>query len=140
MHRLVLDTNVVVSALLSPKGPPAAILEGVLEGRWRLLLSPDIFREYKEVLTRPELGFEARNVRLALSRLSSAACWVHPSLVVTACADPDDDILLTCAVDGAASHLVTGNLRHFPRGPFRGIQVLSPRSFLEEHGSHGESA
>lgn len=131
MARVVLDTNILVSALLSPGGPPFAVLGGILERRWELLASPEILEEYASVLGRDKFRLSAQEVAEALARLKSCAVAVFPSERVRACADPDDDKFLSAALAGAATHLVTGNLRHFPKGSYAGVLILSPRQFLD---------
>lgn len=130
MHRIVLDTNVLVSALLTPQGPPARVFEGSLEGRWETVVTPEILEEYAIVLRRPHLGLSAPDAREALASLQRVTVAVFPQEPVRACSDPDDDKFLSCALAGAATHLVTGNLRDFPKGSFSGTLIVSPAEFL----------
>ena len=133
MHRIVLDTNVLVSALLNPHGVPADIFEGILEGRWALLASQDILGEYEGVLSRAKFGLPAAVVEEAFRRLRQAAILIQPWESIQACADLADDKFLACALCGKAKHLITGNIRHFPKGSFMGIRILSPADFLRGH-------
>ncbi|MEK7744404.1 MAG: putative toxin-antitoxin system toxin component, PIN family [Elusimicrobiota bacterium] len=130
MHRIVLDTNVLVSALLNPHGAPAEISEGLLEGRWALLAAPDIFSEYEGVLSRAKFGLPTGVVKETFRRLRRAAILIRPWESIQACVDPADDKFLACALCGKAKHLVTGNIRHFPKGSFMGIRILAPADFL----------
>lgn len=130
MARVVLDTNVLVSALLNPGGTPSLVLEGILERRWEALASPEMLAEYYSVLGRDKFGFSTAGVAEFMARLKACVIPVFPAERIRACADPDDDKFLSAALAGAATHLVTGNLRHFPKGSFAGVMILSPRQFL----------
>lgn len=130
MLRAVLDTNVIVSAALNPRGVPFQVQSGFFDGRWQLLASQDILDEYESVLLRPRLRLPPAVVKDALARLRHAAILVFPASGIRACADPDDDKFLSCALAGAATHVVTGNLRHFPKGGYQGVRIVSPAEFL----------
>ncbi len=94
MLRAVLDTNVIISAALTPNGVPFRVQNGFMEGRWQLLASPEILEEYEAVLLRPKLGLSPGTVRAALAGLRQAAILVFPPDPIHACADPDDDKFL----------------------------------------------
>lgn len=130
MLRAVLDTNVIVSAALSPAGTPFRVQSAFLEGRWQLVASPEILEEYEAVLSRPKFRLSRGAVREALARLREAADLAFPVEPVQACSDPTDDKFLACCLAGGAGHLVTGNLRHFPRGAYQGVKIVSPAEFL----------
>ncbi len=82
LFRLVLDTNVLVSALVNLHGTPAKIIDGFLEGRWELLVSPEILEEYEVVLVRRKFAPIYRSVREAVMRLKQAAFVVFPGEMV----------------------------------------------------------
>ena len=124
--RIVLDTNVVVSAMLNPNGPPAAILRGVLDGQLRLLVDNRIVFEYSDVLNRPKFRLEPHDVQTFLDFVEHEAEYVTAPPVEAPFDDPDDRPFYDVALSGAANHLVTGNSRHFPDHPV----VSSPRHFL----------
>ena len=132
MLRFVLDTNVFVSALLSPYANPAQILDGFLEGRWELLVSPEILQEYETVLVRRKFVPIHRSVREAIIRLKQTAFFVFPGEMVRACSDPADDKFLACSIAGKATHLVTGNKKHFPKSSFMGVLIVSPTDLITE--------
>jgi putative PIN family toxin of toxin-antitoxin system len=129
--RIVLDTNVLVSGLLSAAGPPAWIVEAVLTGDLELALNMAIRQEYQEVLGRPEFHFPATRVEVVLSVVDRFGLWVAaiPPWPV-ALPDPDDEPFLGVAA-ATASTLVTGNLRHFPARSRRGVAVLTLRELVE---------
>jgi putative PIN family toxin of toxin-antitoxin system len=128
--RIVLDTNVLVSGLLSELGAPGQILDLLLAGDLLLLHDPRILAEYREVVARPELGIAAGQAAEILAFLEqngesiSALPWPH------ALPDPDDEPFLAVARAGHATGLVTGNLRHFPAALRGGVRVWSPRELI----------
>ena len=130
MIRVVLDTNILVSALLSPQGPPAQVFViAILEPDIQLCVSGDIFAEYEEVIRRPRLHRSESEIAAALRSIRQIAFWVKPTESVHACSDPDDNIFLECAQAAAAHYLITGNTRHFPAA-WAGTQVVAARQFL----------
>jgi uncharacterized protein len=128
--RVVLDTNVIVSALLKPDGPPAQIVLLVLSGNLQLCVSGTIYAEYEEVLRRPRFQFTDRTITGILGAIRDNGFWVRPEERATACSDPDDNIFLECAQATAAHYLVTGNLRHFPVS-WAETRIVTPRSLLD---------
>lgn len=130
--RVVLDTNVVVSGVLSPHGPPGRILDLVLAGDLTLLHDDRILAEYREVLLRPKFGFRAADVAALLDTFLHEAVSIRARLLDHPLPDPDDLPFLEIAVAGSADALVTGNLRHFPDDAVpSGLDVVSPRAFLD---------
>ena len=129
--RIVLDTNVLVSALLSPNGAPAAVLQLVLAGRVVLIFDARILSEYRQVLYRAKFGFDTHLVAELLAFLESEGELVASVPLPLALPDPDDAMFLEVAAAGGANHVVTGNPRHFPTRKRRGVSVVSPRNFLE---------
>ena len=132
MFKVVYDTNVVVSGLLSSRGIPALLLDLVSNKRVSLVLSSDIFDEYVDVLRRPKFNLPKRQRDSVLRRLRNLADWVEPNQQISVAKDPDDNIILECAVAGQVDYLVTGNLRHFPKS-IRQIPIVSPRQFLDNY-------
>lgn len=127
--RVVLDTNVVVSALLRSGGLPEAVLTVALDRIAQLCISEPVLKEYQEVLSRPKLGIARKRVETALKRIREVSLWVAPSTPVAACIDPDDDIFVECAVAAEADYLVTGNSAHFPE-VWGNTQIVTPREFI----------
>jgi putative PIN family toxin of toxin-antitoxin system len=130
MVRVVLDTNIVVSAMLRSAGFPEAALSMAMRGIVRLCISEPVLAEYQEVLNRPKFRIDSRKVATALARIREAGVMVSPSIRVKACIDPDDNIFLECAESGEANYLVTGNTAHFP-DVWKKTKVVTPREFLE---------
>jgi uncharacterized protein len=131
MIRVVLDTNILISALLSPIGPPAQTFLAVLrEPDMQLCVSGEIFAEYEEVLRRPRFNRTEREIEATLRTIRERGHWVRPTERVRTCVDPDDDVFVECAQAAGAQYLVTGNARHFPAA-WGGTQIVTPRQFLE---------
>lgn len=128
--RLVLDTNVLVSALLTPAGPPSRVLELILTQRAQALVDERILAESREVLGRQKLKLDPSKVTIALDFFDTYAEKVSAAaLDLLDLPDPDDLPFLEVSVGGRADALVTGNARHFP--DTRGVLLLSPRQLLE---------
>lgn len=128
--KVVLDTNVLVSALLTPHGPTARVLDAVLAGRLLLLFDDRILREYSEVLHRERFGFTPEDVRALLEFIRSEGQEVSAPPLGIVLPDPDDLMFVEVAVAGKADAIVTSNRRHFPEGSYGGIPVLSPAEML----------
>jgi putative PIN family toxin of toxin-antitoxin system len=133
--RLVIDTNVVVSAVLKPEGLQRTVflLATTKPARW--YVSEPIMEEYAAVLARPELKIR-RNLRLQVVQLiKNHTYFVTPSRLPQLTTDPDDNIFLECADAARADYLVTGNQRHFPRF-WKKTKVIDSREFLDIVAPH----
>lgn len=129
--RIVLDTNVLVSGLISLNGPPADILR-LLEARPIVsCFNEVILNEYRAVLARPRFGLPADSVTRLLQRFEAVGELVVAEPVSGEFPDPKDAPFLEVALAGHADFLVTGNLRHFPARLRQGLAVVSPREFIE---------
>ena len=131
--RCVLDTNIFVSALLSPGSKPRMVVDRVRrEGT--ILLSFAILAELFEVLSRKQFRryIDEEDVRHFLAALTREAQWIDVHVDITACRDPKDDKLLSLAVSGRATHIVTGDADLLALHPFQGIQILAPGAFLQQ--------
>jgi uncharacterized protein len=133
--RLVVDTNVVVSAALKPDGMQRTVLLLALTKPTRLYVTEVILAEYEEVLARPELGIRKgiRQQLLQLIRSRAHRATRTRSLQVTP--DPDDNIFLECADAARADYLVTGNTRHFPKF-WKKTKVITSREFISIVAPH----
>jgi putative PIN family toxin of toxin-antitoxin system len=128
--RIVIDTNVVVSAMLRAGGLPETVFNLAISGEVQLFVSEPVVAEYEEVLRRPRLAIDPQKVTGAMAEVRAAASLVRPHVPVTAALDPDDNIFLECAESAAAHFLVTGNVKDFP-ATWMGTRVVTPRQFLE---------
>ncbi|MGB8535886.1 MAG: putative toxin-antitoxin system toxin component, PIN family [Acidobacteriaceae bacterium] len=131
MIRVVLDTNILISALLSPQGPPAQVfLTTIIDPDTQLCVSGDIFAEYEEVIRCPRLNRSGSEIVATLRTIREKGFWVKPTEKVQVCSDPDDDIFLECAQAVAAHYLVTGNAKDFP-ATWSSTQIVTARQFLD---------
>jgi len=131
MTAIVLDTNVLVSAMLSPRGNEAVVLRLALAGDFLICVSPELLAEYEDVLRRPRLGIPAPAVQSLLSELRSKGKLIHPKTVVSASPDEADNRFLECAETARALYLVTGNKRHFPKS-WKQTSIVNARELIEE--------
>ena len=131
MHRAVLDTNVLVSGILSEQGPPGWIVDLVAAGELQAVYDARILAEYRDVLTRSRLNLNATRVQLLLDVVQDIGILVTPMPWRVTLPDPDDEPFIACA-KMAAAPLVTGNLRHYPEHLRFDVSVLSPRQFLDK--------
>ena len=133
--RLVLDTNIVVSAALKPSGLQRTVLLLALNPPARLYVSDAIIAEYRAVLARPELRIR-RGLRLQLLQLvRNSSHWVTVRRPLQITKDPDDNKFLECADAARADYLVTGNQRHFPKF-WKGTKVITSRQFIDIVAPH----
>jgi len=128
--KVVLDTNVLVSALLNPFGPPARVFDLLMTGNLQLAFDDRILAEYREVLARPRFGFDLDDVSELLEYLQAGGELVVASPLSNPLPDPDDEPFLEVAVAARVEALITGNIRHYPVEAHQGISILSPSAFI----------
>jgi putative PIN family toxin of toxin-antitoxin system len=136
---VVLDTNVLVSGLLTPLGSSGQIVRMVFSGELTLILDARILSEYREVLQRPKFHFNTDNVKTLLEFLVNYGRFVSGSPIENRLPDPDDEPFLEVAIAGNAEALVTGNSAHYPIASREGIKLFSPSDFIEFY-RHWEKA
>ena len=132
--RAVLDTNVLVSAVLSQGSRPDSILQAWRIGSFELVTSAPLLYELAGVLARPRisqrLGWSADERREFLAALRNAAILVVPQRELRVVrADPSDDRLLEAAVEAQADYLVSGDQHLLDIGSYEGLQIVSPVRF-----------
>ena len=133
--RLVIDTNVLISAAIKPAGLQRTVLLLAITKPARLYVSRPILEEYSEVLARPELRIR-KGLRQQLLQLIKNRCYtVVPTRRLEVTSDPDDNIFLECADAARADYLVTGNQKHFPRF-WKKTKVITPREFVSLVAPH----
>jgi putative PIN family toxin of toxin-antitoxin system len=129
--RIVLDTNVVVSAAIKPAGLEGLIVELVISRELVLFVSAELIAEYEMVFGRPKFARinPARMGRL-LQLLKDQATMVTPRDIVTESKDEPDNRFLECAEEADADYLVTGNKRHFPKS-WKSTRIVNSREFIQ---------
>jgi putative PIN family toxin of toxin-antitoxin system len=130
MMRIVFDTNIVVSAMLSPSGTAADALRLAMNRHVQLCASEVILEEYEEVLRRPKFRRPPAVVSASLKAIRAVAELVEPAITVTASTDDADNRFLECAEAAKADCLVTGNTQHFP-AEWRRTRVITARQLVE---------
>jgi len=122
----VLDTNVLVSGLLSPKGPPGRLIDALLARRLQLAFDDRILQEYKEVLARPKFPFKACDVAAFWQVLPFQCHLVAMPVEGLQANDLDDTKFLEVAAASESKILVTGNLRHYPKESAGDVRIMTP--------------
>jgi uncharacterized protein len=133
--RLVLDTNVMVSAALKPLGLQRTVFLLALTKPARLYLSALIFDEYRRVLSRPELQIRKGLRRQLLELVKNSAHFIEAVRPLQVAADPADNIFLECADAARADYLITGNQRHFPKF-WKQTKIINSREFISIVAPH----
>jgi putative PIN family toxin of toxin-antitoxin system len=132
-ERVVVDTNVLISALLQPSGRTAEVLDVVAAAGGVLLFADETFEELASRLMRSKFDrYVDRSTRERyLADLAGVSEWVTITGGVRACRDPDDDKALEVAIKGGADCIVTGDANLLTLDPFEGVPILTPRGFVE---------
>ena len=137
MNKVVLDTNVFVSAVLSPGGKPAKILDMVRAGDLQLIVSSEIIAEIKEVFLYPQIKKHcpplqtSQQVEEFLGELLKFAEVTTGKYKVKAAPDTKDNKFLECALEGQADFIISGDKHLKELRSFQGIEICSPDEFLQ---------
>jgi putative PIN family toxin of toxin-antitoxin system len=133
--RLVIDTNVLVSAALKPDGLQRTTFLLAITKPGRLYVSTPVLEEYAEVLSRPELSIR-KGLRLQLLQLiKNHGHLVAASRQIEVTSDPDDNVFVECADAARADFLITGNRKHFPTF-WKNTKFVTPREFVSLVAPH----
>ncbi len=136
VDRLVLDSNVLISAAMSPAGAPARLFDRLREQRVILLFSDPTLTEIRSRLLRPRFDryvSHASRVRF-LAELDAVCEQVGITGAIMGCRDRDDDKILETALNGQAQLIVSGDQDLLVMNPWREIPVLDPRRALSLMG------
>ena len=135
-ERVVVDTNVLISAALRPVGTPRAVVDTIRQTGGVLLFANEPFQELHSRLLRPKFDrYVSQTVRLTyLVQLMGVSERVSITGAKLGCADPQDDMFLETAMVGEADCLITGDRHLLEMTPFRGISILTPAAFLNAYG------
>ena len=139
MIRAILDTNVIVSGILTPKSVPATILKIGLEGKFKLVISPQVIEEIERVIRYERVIALMRRHKLTcrevddfMQKLKRVAMVTPGELEVTAVpSDPGDDMVLSCALEGKADFVVSGDHHLTDLKSFQGVSIVNPQKFLQ---------
>lgn len=128
MHRVVLDTNLYVSAY-GFGGKPSAVVRGAILGDYALIVSPAILTELADKLY-AVLGFDDNHVRGVLLQIARVAEVVRPAETLHVVNDEADNRVLECAVDGRADIIVSGDKHLLGLGAYEGVEIIRVAEFL----------
>ncbi len=128
--RVVLDTNILLSACWTPGGLESKLVAMALSGALTACLSPSMAAEYRDVLFRPKFAALHTRAHEILAGFEQAALQVEPTATVAAATDEDDNRFLECASSAQAAYLITGNLRHYPT-EWGVTKIVNARTFFE---------
>ena len=128
--KIVLDTNVIISALLNTNGPPARVLSLILNGKVKLLYDNRILFEYIEVLSRKEFGFSDEIINDMMDFFKHEGEYTNADHSDEGFQDETDRKFYEIHKSGEAQYLVTGNKKHFPNED----SIISPADFLRKSG------
>ncbi len=127
--RLVIDTNILISAAIKPAGLQRTVLLLAITRPARLYVSRPMLEEYSEVLGRPELRIRKGLRQQLLQLIKNHSYTVVPTRRLDVTSDPDDNMFLECADAARADYLVTGNQKHFPRF-WKKTKIITTREFI----------
>ena len=129
-QRIVLDTNVLISAVLFG-GPPRDVLELVVSGTVDCSLSLPILDEIREVLRRPKFGFSPEQSFQLLEELHAVCDVINPTARIQAVtSDPADNMILECALESNADFVVSGDHHLLDLVVYSGIHIVTPADYL----------
>ncbi len=135
MIRAVIDTNVLISGLLTNRGYTGQIVEALLQDRFKVVVSYSILTELMRVCALPKLSsypsIGQRGTLLAV--FLSLIGEIYPGVVHqrVIADDPDDDFVLACAIEGEADYIVTGDHHLLELEQHQGVQIITPKEFAE---------
>ncbi|MBI4674733.1 MAG: putative toxin-antitoxin system toxin component, PIN family [Chloroflexi bacterium] len=136
MSKVVLDTNILVSALIIKEGKPARIVMFAREGKFECVLSEEIIEEARTIFHRKHIQKrfhpseeEIEEFLGALQDVSTFVSIQNVENVITA--DESDNVVLACAVEGGAEYLVSGDLHFLNLKSHRNVKMVTPAQFLE---------
>jgi len=131
----VLDTNVLVSALLKTASVPGQVLAEALLGDIIPVLNEGIIEEYEDVLNRPKFRFDKRLVQVFMDELKRRAVYADVGIIDGEVSDPKDVVFYAVLMEKRReedAYLVTGNLKHFPMRTY----IVTPREMLDILGKY----
>lgn len=144
MIRAVIDTSILIRALIKPRGTVGPILHALRDAEYQLVYSDPLLAELVDVLARPRLakkyGVTTEDVATVLSLILLRGEPVLSARRIDACRDPKDNMVLEAAVAGQVDFIVSGDKDLLTLSPFEGIPILSPAAFLRRLASERRRA
>ena len=134
MHRLVIDTNIVVSSIINVGFPNKILYQLIAPGRITLHISPSILDEYIQVLSRPKFAkfknFKT-NADFILSNIYRVSRKFTPDIELNLIKDKSDNKFIELAVFSKANFIITGNTNHFTIEEYKGVKIITPKDYWE---------
>ena len=131
MIRLVLDTNVLVSALISTRSNPARLLDAAGKN-YSLFISKEILRELEDVISRDKFGFSSEIIDSAIEAILSYSEVVNPEIKLDVVkSDPDDNSILECAIACGASYIVSDDKHLLNLKEYENIKIITPKDAID---------
>jgi putative PIN family toxin of toxin-antitoxin system len=128
--RVVIDTNVLVSGVINPHGPPGRLVDAIISFTLTPLYDDRILSEYRDVLLRPAFGFRRSDIHALLDFVEFSGEHITAGPVNVLLPDPADLPFVEVAIAGMADALVTGNTKHFTPARRHGVSLLTPAALL----------
>lgn len=127
----VIDTNVLVSAMLKDLSVPAQIADEAIFGEIIPLLCDEIIAEYRQVLARDKFNFNQEKVEILIDGIIERGVFIDALPIEELIPDPKDVVFYEVVMEGRKelddAYLVTGNIKHFPVKPF----IVTPKEMLD---------
>ena len=135
MIRAVIDTNILVSGIISERGAPRQVIQAWHRQQFTLLTSALLIAEVVRVLHYPRIQETYRlseeDILLVRDALLNDAEILEGLYQVTRSRDPDDNLFLACALEGRADYLVSGDPHLLEIKHYHGVQIVTARQFLD---------
>ncbi len=132
--RVVIDTNILIRAVIRPQGTVGPVLLRLRQGEYTLLYSWESLEELIDVLNRPRIRdkyhLTDQDIQTVVGLILVRGEGVAPTERITTCRDPKDDKFLEIAVAGEADLIVSGDQDLLALHPFAGIPIVPPNAFL----------
>jgi putative PIN family toxin of toxin-antitoxin system len=132
--KAVVDTNILIRALIKPRGTVGPVLTRLRAGNYTLVYSQPLLDELLEKLALPRIRekyrLDQQAVETTIALLALRGELVHPVRAVKVCRDPDDNALIEAALAGNAAYIVTGDEDLLTLKQVEGVRIITPRVFL----------
>jgi len=133
--RAVIDTNILIRALIKPEGTVGPVVRRLSAGDYTLIYSEPMLKELLSKIALPRIRdkyhLTEESVEIVLTVIALRGEFVVPERKVRLCRDPDDDMLIEAALKGNASYVVTGDEDLLVLKKFETVRFLPPRAFLQ---------